>query len=74
MEEHLLLSRKHRDSSGSMILRSELLLISLGWNRCRIGSGSGEVRFRDVALPDKGVSALMLLNEQDKEGDVVEEH
>ena len=76
MDEHLVLSRKHSESSRSMILRSELSLrlCNLGWSGRQIGSGSGKVCFRDVALPDKGVSALMLPNEQDKEGDVVEEH
>lgn len=67
----ILLGGINRDNSRGLILRSKASLVR---RESRIRSRSTEVCFGDVAIPDSRVSAHVLPDDQDIEGNIVEEH
>lgn len=67
----ILLGGINRDNSRSLILRSKASFVR--WDS-RIRSSSTEICFGDVAIPDSGISAHVLPDDQDKEGNIIEEH
>jgi hypothetical protein len=64
----ILLGGINRENGRSLILRNKAGLVR---RDSRIGSSSSEVCFCDVAIPDTGVSAHMLPDDQDEEGNIV---